>query len=149
VEGTPVFDIKPYIPAYDSFPESRAGWLEEIDNAQNNPPAFEIIFSSLATEHIQWLKKNWGIDFTERLQEILSRDPSPHRTRRIRSRHGNLFDIGCGAWYAVFEIKNQVITILSIKPAFPLKFLTNPERPEIPDKEAQLTFRSLWPQCVD
>ena len=149
VEGTPIFDIKPYIPAYDSFPDSKAGWLQEIDDAQSSPPVYQIIYSALAEEHLAWLRKVWDIDFTERLEEILSRDPSPHRTRRIRSRHGNLFDIGCGAWYAVFEIKEQVITILSIKPAFPLKFLTDPERPEIPDKEAQMSFRSLWPQCVD
>jgi tRNA-Thr(GGU) m(6)t(6)A37 methyltransferase TsaA len=149
VEGTPIFDIKPYIASYDSFPESKTGWLADIEKNENTQPDFIIIYSALAEEHIQWLRKNWRIDFTERLQEILSRDPSPHRTRRIRSRHGNLFDIGCGAWYAVFSVKEKTITILSIKPSFPLKFLTDPERPEIPDKEAQLSFRVLWPQCVD
>jgi len=28
VEGTPVLDIKPYIPAIDSWPEAAVGWLE-------------------------------------------------------------------------------------------------------------------------
>jgi tRNA-methyltransferase O len=29
LDGTPVLDIKPYIPLYDSFPESRTGCLQE------------------------------------------------------------------------------------------------------------------------
>jgi tRNA-Thr(GGU) m(6)t(6)A37 methyltransferase TsaA len=28
LDGTPVLDIKPYVPQFDAFPQSRAGWLE-------------------------------------------------------------------------------------------------------------------------
>jgi tRNA-Thr(GGU) m(6)t(6)A37 methyltransferase TsaA len=28
LDGTPVLDIKPYIPEYDAYPEARAGWVE-------------------------------------------------------------------------------------------------------------------------
>ncbi len=149
VEGTPVFDIKPYIPSYDSFPESKAGWIDEVDAALSIPPAFAVEFTPLASEHMTWLRDHWSIDFRARLLEILSRDPTPHRTRRIRSRHGDLFDIGCGAWYAVFEVVDQVVRILHLKPAFPLKFLNDPARPELPDREAQLAFRAAWSKWVD
>jgi tRNA (Thr-GGU) A37 N-methylase len=27
LDGTPLLDIKPYVPAFDSFEQSRAGWL--------------------------------------------------------------------------------------------------------------------------
>lgn len=30
LDGTPVLDLKPYIPAYDSFPTSRAGWVDAL-----------------------------------------------------------------------------------------------------------------------
>ncbi len=30
LDGTPVLDIKPYIPAYDSHPDSRAGWVDGL-----------------------------------------------------------------------------------------------------------------------
>ncbi len=149
VEGTPVFDIKPYIPSYDSFPDSKAGWIDEVDASLAAPPAFQVIFSKLAEAHMDWLLKEWQIDFKDRMLEILSRDPSPHRTRRIRSRHGDLFDIGCGAWYAVFKVEDKLVTILQLKPSFPLKFLTDPTRPEIPDRNAQMAFRLQWPECVD
>ena len=29
LDGTPVLDIKPYVPAFDAAPDSRAGWLDE------------------------------------------------------------------------------------------------------------------------
>ena len=149
VDGTPVFDIKPYIPSYDSFPDAKAGWIDEVDAALSAPPAFAVEFAPQAAEHIAWLRSEWSVDFEPRLRELLGRDPSPHRTRRIRSRHGDRFDIGCGAWYAVFEVRDRTVRILHVKPAFPLKFLTDPARPVIPDKAAQLAFRARWPQFAD
>jgi tRNA-Thr(GGU) m(6)t(6)A37 methyltransferase TsaA len=29
LDGTPLLDIKPYVPAFDAFPDARAGWLDE------------------------------------------------------------------------------------------------------------------------
>lgn len=31
LDGTPVLDIKPYVPYADAFPHSRAGWIDEVD----------------------------------------------------------------------------------------------------------------------
>ena len=31
LDGTPVLDLKPYIPYADAFPEARAGWVDELD----------------------------------------------------------------------------------------------------------------------
>jgi tRNA (adenine37-N6)-methyltransferase len=31
LDGTPVLDIKPYVPYADSFPDSKAGWIDEMD----------------------------------------------------------------------------------------------------------------------
>jgi len=28
VDGTPLIDIKPYVPVFDAFPDSRAGWID-------------------------------------------------------------------------------------------------------------------------
>jgi len=29
LDGSPVLDVKPYVPEFDAYPEARAGWLEE------------------------------------------------------------------------------------------------------------------------
>lgn len=31
LDGTPILDIKPYVPYADSFPDSKAGWIDEMD----------------------------------------------------------------------------------------------------------------------
>lgn len=33
LDGTPVLDIKPYVPYADAFPEASAGWIDAIDPA--------------------------------------------------------------------------------------------------------------------
>jgi tRNA-Thr(GGU) m(6)t(6)A37 methyltransferase TsaA len=33
LDGTPVLDVKPYIPYADAFPDSRAGWCDDVDAA--------------------------------------------------------------------------------------------------------------------
>ncbi|MFY9750135.1 MAG: tRNA (N6-threonylcarbamoyladenosine(37)-N6)-methyltransferase TrmO [Methanoregula sp.] len=30
LDGTPLLDIKPYVPAFDSYPDKRCGWLEPV-----------------------------------------------------------------------------------------------------------------------
>ncbi|MBI2375592.1 MAG: tRNA (N6-threonylcarbamoyladenosine(37)-N6)-methyltransferase TrmO [Deltaproteobacteria bacterium] len=30
LDGTPILDLKPYVPYADAFPDSRAGWIDEI-----------------------------------------------------------------------------------------------------------------------
>ncbi|MCE1229016.1 MAG: tRNA (N6-threonylcarbamoyladenosine(37)-N6)-methyltransferase TrmO [Firmicutes bacterium] len=31
LDGTPVLDIKPYVPYSDAFPHAKAGWIDEVD----------------------------------------------------------------------------------------------------------------------
>ena len=34
LDGTPVLDLKPYIPYADAFPDARAGWVDEIEREE-------------------------------------------------------------------------------------------------------------------
>lgn len=36
LHNTPVLDIKPYVPAFDSFPEAKAGWMDDITSSQTD-----------------------------------------------------------------------------------------------------------------
>lgn len=145
VDGTPVFDLKPYIPAIDSFPDERGGWNDAVEAAYQTPPRFSVTLAPLAETQADWLRANWQIDFRPRLFELLARDPSPHRARRIKQRRDGRFVIGCGAWYAIFVVDARVVTVRAFEPAFPRRFLTDPARPGIPDGAAQLAFLKHWP----
>jgi tRNA-Thr(GGU) m(6)t(6)A37 methyltransferase TsaA len=39
LDGTPILDIKPYVPYADAFPDARAGWIDAIDAAQGQHSA--------------------------------------------------------------------------------------------------------------
>ena len=146
VDGTPVFDIKPYIPDYDCFPEAGGGWTDEVEKLHLAPPPFEVRFAALAVMQAQWLSEVWEVDFRPRMVELLGRDPSPHRTRRIKRRGTDRWMIGCGAWRAVFTVEEHVVHVLALEPGYPLRFLTDPDRGDMPDREAQLAFLKLWPE---
>ena len=39
LDGTPILDIKPYVPYADAFQDARAGWIDDIDAAQGRQSA--------------------------------------------------------------------------------------------------------------
>ena len=146
VEGTPVFDLKPYVPAYDSFPGARAGWIDEVDAWEGAPPAFVVRVSPRAEAQAAWLRTGWGVDFLGRAAELLGRDPAPHRTRRIR-RTETGFEIGCGAWRALFAVDAAAarVDITGLGPAYPRRFLEREGAEDIVDRAAQRAFLECWP----
>jgi len=145
VDGTPVFDIKPYIPGYDAFPEAQAGWCDEVEQMLTAPPKYQVGFSELAGLQAEWLANEWQVDFRPRLLEILSRDPSPHRTRRIRRKGKNECDMGCGAWRVRFAVSGEQVTVLWIDTGYPPKMLADVTMEDVPDRESQMAFLEKWP----
>lgn len=144
VDGTPVFDIKPYIPAYDAFPEERSGWTGEVDAALTAPPRYTVEWSAPALAQAEWLAREWQVDFRPRLDELLSRDPTPHRTRRIRRRPDNTFQIGCGGWLAGFTLSGDTVLVTGLEPGYPARLLDQAEHHAIPDHAAQVAFSTRW-----
>ena len=66
LDGTPVFDIKPYLPFTDSHPEAKSGFSGEVMN--NN---LTVLFENGCEKSV----KNEDLDA---LRKILSEDPRPH-----------------------------------------------------------------------
>lgn len=147
VDGTPVFDIKPYVPAYDAFPGESAGWIDTVDAAESATPGHEVSWSPTATEQMDWLVARGVGDFRPRLREILAHDPSPHRTRRIRKRAEGGFEIGCGVWRVRFTLESTRVRLESIAPGYGSRMLDDPARQHVPDRELQRAFLDRWPEA--
>jgi tRNA-Thr(GGU) m(6)t(6)A37 methyltransferase TsaA len=145
IDGTPVFDIKPYIPLIDSFPDARAGWTEENEAAQRLPPPYSVHYSALALVQAEWLAAEWQIDFTARIHELLGRDPSPHRTRRIKRVKDGESRIECGAWRVRFRIEDKSVHVIDLQPGYPESRLLQEGHDRIPDRAAQVAFLAKWP----
>lgn len=69
VDGTPILDIKPYIPFVDAIPEARGGF------AQERPELKAVSFTKEAEEELIAAERN-GLD-PQVLTEILAQDPRP------------------------------------------------------------------------
>jgi hypothetical protein len=90
------------------------------------------------------LAREWQIDFRPRLEELLGRDPTPHRTRRIRRRPDKTFQIGCGGWLAGFTVAGDAVLVTGLEPGYPPRLLDQAEHQAIPDHAAQVAFSAHW-----
>ncbi len=81
LDGTPILDIKPYIPAYDAFVSSRVGWLEH--EMLSPPKRFDVRWMPLADEQMDFLEREGGVRLKQRFVPRLEEDPFPHPYRRI------------------------------------------------------------------
>ena len=145
VDGTPILDIKPYLPEVDAFPDSSSGWLSEVQEYLSTPPSYTVAISDLAKEQLNWLKEKFNEDFLTRATEILERDPSPHRTRRIRKRKAGGFLIGCGPWRLHFSLNHKNVQIEQVLSGYPMRLLLEPGYDKVPSRDALLAFIEKWP----
>lgn len=144
IDGTPILDVKPYIPEVDAFPSAKRGWLAEVEEEFLKPPRFRTVLQPLIQEELRWLKDNWNVDFLDRAVQLLERDPNPHRTRRIsRIADGNL-RMGCGPWRVIFTVQSDTVTLHHIEPGYPYASLFRDGYELIGDRDAQVAFYTTW-----
>ncbi len=141
-DGTPILDIKPYLRTVDCYPESRLGWVEEIEDAESRPCPFQITISPLAERQLNWLREEWQIDFTERAFDILRRDPTAHRTRRILRLAENRYRIACGPWRMFYRLQGAEVMIEEIASGLSEETLCSLGEAST-DRHAHIAFRLL------
>lgn len=67
LDGTPIFDIKPYLPFTDSHPEARGGFAEELRAKENK---LEVNFSEVQQEALT-------ANEVAAIKQLLAADPRP------------------------------------------------------------------------
>ena len=73
VDGTPILDIKPYLPQFESHPEAKGGWATD---KQMLP--IEVIFTAAADEKLnQWMINSQRQELRSVIIEVLKQDPRP------------------------------------------------------------------------
>lgn len=98
LDGTPVLDIKPYVPYTDAHPQAGSGWLAEAAGSPTDPlPSWTVGFTPLAAEQLAWVEQHAGLALRERITATLALGPQPHPYRRIR-RRGDELVLAIKAW---------------------------------------------------
>ncbi|MCG3723331.1 tRNA (N6-threonylcarbamoyladenosine(37)-N6)-methyltransferase TrmO [Vibrio cincinnatiensis] len=105
VNGTPIVDIKPYIPYSDAIPEAKGGY------ADNEPSRSDVIFSQSALNTLQNLPQ--GLTQQAVIAEVLAQDPRPaYKKNRPDPREYavNLYDLN-----VKFTVNEQLVTVTTIE----------------------------------
>jgi tRNA-Thr(GGU) m(6)t(6)A37 methyltransferase TsaA len=110
VDGTPILDIKPYLPHFESLPEARGGWARDVSEQEIN-----VEFSSKSMEILQkWIEKSGRPELKEVISDVLKQDPRPVLYKGFEAqespyRNKHAFRLYDGDIHFEFTSKNQVI----------------------------------------
>ncbi len=141
LDGTPVLDLKPYVPWADAIPGARTGWLAREgaaaraapDGRPDDPgPRWEVGFEPLAGAQLAFLAKR-GVELEERIAHALSLGPAPHAYRRIRVEAPGVHVLSLKRWRVRFGFADGRVWVREVFSGERAKSLLHPE-----DDEARL-----------
>lgn len=73
VDGTPILDIKPYLPAFESIPTARAGWMATVEQKD-----VHVQFSNEALESLTiWIGRTGRTELKMAIENLVKQDPRP------------------------------------------------------------------------
>jgi tRNA-Thr(GGU) m(6)t(6)A37 methyltransferase TsaA len=118
LDGTPVLDLKPYVPYTDAWPGARSGWLEggapAAGDAPPDPrPDWVVEFTAVAAAQASWVESRTGLPLATRITVTLALGPQPHAYRRIH-RDGDAGVLAVRDWRARFTVAGRRITVTAI-----------------------------------
>jgi tRNA-Thr(GGU) m(6)t(6)A37 methyltransferase TsaA len=153
VDGTPVLDIKPYVPYTDAYPDAATGWLHDEALAGqraaggSTPPdpiaPYAVHFEPLAEEQAAWIEARTGFGLRGRITATLMLGPQPHAYRRIR-RDGADFRLKVKEWRVRFTLTQRDVRVLAISSGFrPAEIAKSAGRGEDP-LAVHRDFRAAW-----
>ena len=143
LDKTPIFDIKPYLPYAEAFPNAKAGWLDETIGVEEAKEQLLFTLSDEASEQFEWLKKNYGIDLRPVAEKILKYDPFPHPSRRIFKEKDGEYMMAIKSWRINYRIEGNAIVIVKVRSGYTTEALQS-ENGAIHEKEAHEGFHKLW-----
>jgi tRNA-Thr(GGU) m(6)t(6)A37 methyltransferase TsaA len=126
IDGTPVLDIKPYVPFADAVASAKTGWLD----ARDPGPAFDVDWAPLATEQARWLSEAHDIELVEPVTRTLSIGPEPHPYRRIRRRAVG-YRLAVKEWRVDFRVDGRAVTVDAIATGYRPRDLAASDDPKV------------------
>lgn len=139
LDGTPVLDIKPYLPYADAFPEAKVGWLENIESER-----WRVEFSKVATEQLRWLELEGVTQLRGFVQGQLEFEPLDHKRKRVAVL-GDGFVLSYRTWRVCFGADRaaQAIQVERIGSGYSGVDL-EPNEDRYADKDLHRKFLAEW-----
>jgi tRNA-Thr(GGU) m(6)t(6)A37 methyltransferase TsaA len=112
IDGTPVLDIKPYLPYADLAADASHGWIEPLD-ACDPEPGYDVEWTAHAAEQLAFLG-DVGLALHDAVAQRLSLGPQPHAYRRIRI-VGDRYRLAHKDWRFWFVVRGRTLEIERIE----------------------------------
>jgi tRNA-Thr(GGU) m(6)t(6)A37 methyltransferase TsaA len=112
LDGTPILDIKPYLPHAESHPDAKGGWITESN--EQSAADYKVIFSRGVRTSLRSLLPEERQEIVSYLSDVLSRDPHPHVYRRIRLQEDGISVIAVKRWRFIFTIEEATVRIFGV-----------------------------------
>lgn len=112
LDGTPIFDIKPYVATTDSLPEATLGWMEFL---RTKP--LPLRCSKQARADFNFLKLQ-GFDLENLVRKQLERDPFNTGSKRVRRTSADRGIFAYRLWRIEFKLMDSYISIENIESVF-------------------------------
>ena len=97
MDGTPIYDIKPYVTYADSHPEARSGFVDQEEWQELDVVIPEDVQGLLPTEELEALRK------------VLALDPRP----RYQDDPERIYGMPFGAYDIRFKVEGRLLTVVS------------------------------------
>lgn len=107
LDGTPVLDIKPYLPYADAFPDAKVGWVAKAK-------AFAVAFSPQAEAQIEFLKSEGLTQLGDFILNQLEYDPTSMDKKRVHA-EGDHFVLAYKTWRVEFAVDEALQRIQVLK----------------------------------
>jgi len=105
LDGTPVLDIKPYIPYVDSVSDARARFATHAPEKE-----FLVVIEQAALDQVERATIASGQNIKYLIEELLSYDPRPRHTQP-----GQIFATRLFNYDLKWKIENNVATVVSLE----------------------------------
>ncbi len=119
LDGTPVLDIKPFVPYTDALFSGGPGWLGA---PADEGPMLQVVFEARAREQLDFLSQRHDIHLEKPLREKLELGAAPHPYRRIRAER-NGFLLAYKEWRVRFETEGNTARVISLATGYRAKGL--------------------------
>jgi len=143
LDGTPVFDIKPYVAYTDAIAEAGGGWIADGDAPRDPIPEFEVQWEAVALEQAAWVEARTGLPLRERATNTLALGPEPHPYRRIRRDPSGL-TLCVKDWRLRFAVDGRRVHVASVESGVRKSLLNGKGDPADAELTLHREYYALW-----
>lgn len=103
LDGTPIYDIKPYLPSAESFPNARGGWTDSIEQHR-----VQIELTPDFTASLLRAEADGELDLRDFIWEQLSFSPTDESRKRLRKLEApHEWELAFRYWRILFELQGD------------------------------------------